>query len=280
MAAAAFTIAISSGDGATRRSFVWRGRDVGYGGRPLEFLDYATCRSRPARTTLTVEGNPNNADLRNFSDPRYDGAEDTFAMTTDRLEDLLEIAGTGEFEDCGHMRLTNIHWSADRVDIRLRLDHGTGQASTWQLRFRDVLEQKFTAIDHCGLNVWRENHPAIDQYTQSRQFLHFGAAPAAPDEVVGRLWAAHLAVADDWIPFERYLNRELPLAELLAGGAGLLATGPAFLIEAYAAVVEKAQCMPTVNGLPNRTRLKRAVLTHFGDSYVISEEVNALRIAG
>ena len=200
-------------------------------------------------------------------------------MAIDRLPDLLKILGTVEFEDHGRMRVVDVHWSTDRIEVRLQVDEGTDQASSWQIRFRGVLEQKFTVIDQCGLNVWRGNHPAIDQYQTPREFLHFGAAPLAPHEVIGRLWAAHVALVDDWIPFERYLNCELPLADLLACGSGLLATGPAFLISAYVPILEDAGCMPAVKRLPTRRKPGALALTHFGESYVISEEIIVRRIA-
>jgi hypothetical protein len=200
-------------------------------------------------------------------------------VATDRLPELLKILGTVEFEDHGRMRVVDVHWSIDRVEVRLKVDEGTGHNSSWQIRFRGVLEQKFTVIDHCGLNVWRDNHPAIDQYQEPREFLHFGAAPLAPHEIVGRLWAAHVAVVDDWIPFDRYLNCELPLADLLAYGSGLLATGPAFLISAYAAVLDNAGCMPVVKRLPTRRKDYGLTLTHFGESYVVSKEIIVRKIA-
>ena len=175
------------------------------------------------------------------------------------------------------MRVVSAHWSADRLTVRLQVDHGTDETSAWQLRFTRVIEHLFADVYDCGLNIWYRDHPAIDQYLQSRAFLHFAAAPTDPDRVVGRLWANHVQLVDDWIPFERYINQELPLPTLLASGSGLVATGPLFIIEAYAEILESEYCEPTIKELPS-ARAASASLTHFGESYVIAEGVTARRL--
>src|SRR5947209_297645 len=124
--------------------------------------------------------------------------------TADALPDLLAILATEEFEEHGNMRIAAAHWSADRLDVRMQVDDGRGEHSGWNLRFRGVLEYTLAKADNCGLNVRRSDHPAIDQHTDVRAFLHFGAAPADPFRVVGRLLSAHLELVDDWIPFDRY----------------------------------------------------------------------------
>lgn len=198
--------------------------------------------------------------------------------TNDSLSDLLTIVHSGEFEDTGRMRVVSAHWSATRLTIRLQLDHGTDAVSAWQLRFTGILEYLFADVYNCGLNVTSADHPAIDQYLQAREFLHFGSAPNDPHHVVGELWAAHSRLTSDWIPFDRYLNREIPLHQLLGSGSGLLATGPTFLIAAYADVLETNGCRPTRKTLATPPRTAAATLTHFGDSYVVAEQVVARRL--
>jgi hypothetical protein len=199
-------------------------------------------------------------------------------MKPDELDQLLAIIGIGEFEDNGRMRVVSVHWSSDRLTVRLQVDHGTGENSSWQLRFTGVFEYLFADVYHCGLNIWRGAHPAIDQYLQPREFLHFASAPADPHRVVGKLWAAHVAIAEDWIPFDRYLNRALPLLDLLAGGVGLLATAPRFLISAYVDVLEKENCRPTRQALPKRHSVTSVLLAHFGGSTVVAQQVVAKRL--
>ncbi len=42
-----------------------------------------------------------------------------------------------------------------------------------------------------------------------------------------------------WIPFERYFNRNLPLVQLIASGHGLLAEGPQKLVKGYEQVMNE-----------------------------------------
>jgi hypothetical protein len=197
----------------------------------------------------------------------------------DALPELQAILGTDEFEANGRMRVVAAHWSADRLDIRLHVADGTGQISGWSLRFRDVLEYNFANVYNCGLNVWRDDHPAIAQYVDTRAFLHFAHAPRDPSHVIGELWSAHVDLVDDWIPFDRYLNREIPLLRLLSGGSGLVATGPAFIVSAYANVLEAEDCQPVVQELPRSRTIDTATLVHFGECYVICASVLTKRIA-
>jgi hypothetical protein len=198
-------------------------------------------------------------------------------MSIGQMDELLALLHTVEFEDNGDMRIVHAHWSGDRLVLRAQVDHGDETRSSWQLRFTGVLESSLTVLVQCGLNIWQD-HAAIDQYTRRRQFLHFSAAPTNPDAVVGQLWAAHSDLAGDWIPFERYLNGELPLAKLLASGSGLLATGPDFLISAYAAVLERNGCRPSTRVLPKGRQLTTVSMAHFGESFVIAESIAARRI--
>jgi hypothetical protein len=54
---------------------------------------------------------------------------------------------------------------------------------------------------------------------------------------VADLWERHRAIAEGWVPFGRYFNGGLPLAELLAAGSAILAEGPRRLLAAYAEVL-------------------------------------------
>jgi len=201
-------------------------------------------------------------------------------LKSEPLQQLLGILGTLDFEENGRMRVVSVRWSADRLAVRFHVDHGTEETSTWQLRFTGVLEHLFTdVVNECGLNIWDGDHPAIDQYVQPREFLHFASAPQDPHHVVGELWAAHVKLVDDWIPFERYFNGEVALHQLLASGSGLLAKGPVFLLSAYASILENAGCRPTRQALPPARLVQTATLTHFGESYVVAEKVIVRKLA-
>ncbi|HKR64455.1 MAG TPA: hypothetical protein VJZ00_12055 [Thermoanaerobaculia bacterium] len=180
----------------------------------------------------------------------------------DTLDQLLSITRTGEFEDNGRMRVVSAQWSADRLAIRLEADHGDGQHSSWQLRFTGVLAYRLEDVFNCGLNVWEANHPVLAQYTDRREFLHFSAPPRNATEAIGELWSAHVA-----------LNREPELTALLMSGSGLFATGPSFLIDAYARVLDAQGCGTMRKELPRSRTINEIVMIHFGKSHAVAERV-------
>ena len=194
------------------------------------------------------------------------------------LDELLAIIESLQFEECGDMRIVHAHWSGGQLTLRVQLDHGDGNRSAWQMRFADVFEHSLTEVANCGLNIWHD-HVVIDQFIRPRLFLHFGAAAANADELVGQLWSAHTALVDDWIPFDRYLNQEVPIHGLLRSGSGVLATGPDFLISAYAEVLDRNHCLPSQVVLNEGRHLQSATMTHFGESYVVAQNLLVRRLA-
>lgn len=197
------------------------------------------------------------------------------------LEELRAIIyDTDGFDENGRMAVVSVLWSDTGLTVRLHVDHGTGEQSNWQFRFTGVVDYVIEEVYHCGLHVWNGDHPAIDQYTQPHESLHFASAAPDPYRLVGELWSAHVALVGDWIDFTRYLNTTgLPLHELLASRSGLFATGPRFLIDAYEEVLERAGCRPSRKKARRRRALESLTMTHFGGSRVVAEQVTARRLA-
>jgi hypothetical protein len=194
-------------------------------------------------------------------------------MSANALDELLAITRTGEFVDCGEIHIASAHWSDAGLTLRLEVDHGDEQYSSWQLQFERTLEHRLSDVVSYGLNVWHDDHPLIRQYTDPRQYLHFSSPPRNVDEVLGALWRAHVALVNDWIPFARFLNAEMKPSALLAGGNGLFATGPAYLIAAYAEVLDAQGCGITRLELARWRPPKNVVMAQLGASYVVAEEL-------
>jgi hypothetical protein len=122
----------------------------------------------------------------------------------------------------------------------------TETRARWRIRARDVRECR---IGRSGgdVRLLEADHVLIRQHTDPQQTLHFRGIPQSADATLGQLWASHRHEVLDWIPFERFLNSKAPLPDLLAGGYGLLADGPTFLIEAYARVLSSAGLSPNAS---------------------------------
>jgi len=196
------------------------------------------------------------------------------------IHELLEITRTGEFEDNGTLALQSSTWTGASMELGFRVDHGTDVTSFWTLHCSDVIEYSLRDAHYqIGLNIHEADHPAIDQYTESREGVYLSKAAAESERVVGQLWAAHLECVDDWIPFDRYLNCELPLRTLLESGNALVASAPSFLASVYFEVLASNRCEPS--RVPaGAARAASAQLAHFGESYVVAARVAATRTAG
>lgn len=191
------------------------------------------------------------------------------------LDELLAIVHSLPFEEHGKMRLLAVIIENTELRLQFRVDDGGEQVSEWELAFTGVDEVHLTTFHNCGLRVYREDHPALDQYTDPHDVLSFSAAAADANRVVGQLWAAHCRAADDWIPFDRYIHRAPDLGSLLSSRSGILAEGPRFLLEAYAAVLDENGCKPST--ITGHERTGGACMVHFDESYVIAREVTCTR---
>lgn len=170
------------------------------------------------------------------------------------------------------MRIVSARWSPDGLTLRAEVDQEDERHSSWRLRFADVLDYTLEDVSNCGLNVWHNDHRAIQQYTDPHEELYFAAPPRNADEAVGALWSAHVRLVDDWIPFDRYLRG---FAALLQAGNGLVAKGPSFLIDAYARVLDEQGCVTSRLKSRRQTAVRHAVLAHFGNSYVVAGSIKA-----
>ncbi len=195
------------------------------------------------------------------------------------LRKLLDITETLEFEENGRLLIQAATWSDDSVDLRFRVDHGTDETSIWTLHCSEVIEYLLADVRYqIGLNIHSGDHPLIKQYVQPLEGVYSSKPSADPDHVVGQLWAAHVALVDDWIPFDRYLHRGLPLRALLASGHALIASAPTFLADVYSHVLESNGCEPT-RLQPAAARATSAQLAHFGDSYILAAGITASQSA-
>jgi hypothetical protein len=195
------------------------------------------------------------------------------------FEPLREITQSAEFTERGWLRLASSHWDDRAIRLELEVAEGRGREAVarWTVACSNVREYLICDADGGGLQVNGSDHPVVRQHIEPRADLFFQGKPSAPTELLGRLWLAHRAIADDWIDFDRYLNLPGRLERLLRRGSGKLASGPRFLLDEYAAVLRAAGVEPSLGG--KRATSPKAALwaAHFGDSYVVAEAFVASR---
>ena len=81
--------------------------------------------------------------------------------------------------------------------------------------------------------VWTADHPLLLNHNQEHGDLFFSSRPSNPHEVLGLLYQAHENLFGGWRPLRNHINRCGKTDEILAGGHGLLASGPLPLLEIY-----------------------------------------------
>ena len=96
-----------------------------------------------------------------------------------------------------------------------------------------------------GVLLRTGDHPLLWQHTDQHASLYFSSAPANEFELLGRLFAAHAKLFDDWRSPSDYIHAT---AESLHAGYGLLAHGPTRALAAYrevAAPLVRCSVVPT-----------------------------------
>ena len=126
----------------------------------------------------------------------------------------------------------------------------------WEIEAANPVAVLLPIGEDIGLTHHEHEHPLLMPYVAERAHLTFTGKPKGPaSEVVGELYAAHAAVAGEYVPLGMYMNTSygrdpetahgaawrgyVSLAGLLEGGYGTLADGPLPLIRAYADVLTR-----------------------------------------
>lgn len=194
------------------------------------------------------------------------------------LTELLNITGTLRFEEFGRLNIQSASWDQGNLVLNFSLtynDIGAGDCEHWSISCDAVTHYTVSGAGYCGLNHHQDDHPALLQYTEPFENLYFSARARQPEKLLGKLWAAHHSATDDWIEFGEYLNSSLVVADLIRSDCGLLANGPSFLIEAYAAVLEAEKMEPRRVASESGTYVPDAEMIHFGNSFVIASSFSA-----
>lgn len=152
---------------------------------------------------------------------------------------ILTTLETKTWSNDPFVRLDSIALEGDKAILSLSiLDYD--ESTTWQ---RWAIKTG-RLIDYEVRSPWGDlemhgpDHVLARQHIEPVRYLTFHGSPHSAAEVVGLLLTAHREIVADCIPFSRYLNTSNQLESLLDAGFGKLADGPAFLMEAYARVLQ------------------------------------------
>jgi hypothetical protein len=207
------------------------------------------------------------------------------------LQELLVVLDECD-EDEWTLSLTGIDWNDQKlgdggseIDVSLHLFRENLSPSDWTIRCSFVIDYRFEAgsidsIEH----VTDAQHPLLARYLDLHASLFFNGAVERPADLIGALLVEHRDRCGNWTSLDSHLQDNADAA--LAGGNGLLASGPRELLERYAAVLERHGLEPSiVGGRPfdefrdgkrqPRTRPVEALL--LGSSFVVADSFSAKR---
>jgi hypothetical protein len=205
------------------------------------------------------------------------------------MESLLKITETGEFEDNGLLFLKNSHWQDDDIELLFELNDGVdgNPNANWIIKAHTVHEYKIFEAYDCGLNHHKENHIIISQYTENIANLFFRGTHSCPEAVVGALFEAHVECAQDWIDFEKYINKEQKLSNLIKAGFGKLAGGPEVLLKKYQSILTKFGISSNITSVMPAKRWNGSAwvdfssapeMIHFGGSFIVADSFHASKL--
>jgi len=207
------------------------------------------------------------------------------------LAELHRAMDEVDEDDCS-LSVTGIRWNEQKlgdggseIDVSLHLVRENLPSSDWTIRCSFVLDYRFedgsiNSIEH----VTGDDHPLLARYVDLHASLFFSGAVDNPSDLIGSLLAEHRDRCGTWTSLDSHLQANAAAA--LAGGNGLLASGPRTLLERYATVLERYGLEPSiVGGMPfqelrggkrqPRTRPAEALL--LGSSFVVADSFTAKR---
>jgi hypothetical protein len=156
------------------------------------------------------------------------------------MSDLLNIITSVDFEDYGSLQLLEV-WRRDG-NIYLLLDVVADEDPDLprkiQVTCRSPRENNLSAGHYDDFSI-SQDHVLLWHYTKPHISISFYGKAQDPLSVVGALYERHVDLVEDWIPFHKYLNSEVRLAELIAGSFGMLADGVEPLVLAYEEVMQR-----------------------------------------
>jgi hypothetical protein len=186
-------------------------------------------------------------------------------------ETLLDIIGV-DFADYGSLELTEARSEGTSLTLSFHVsaDDYPGMHPNWNVICRGVKEHSLSLGFHydCQLSA---DHVLLMPHRALQTSTSFYGKAENPSAVVGALVKCHRTIAGDWIPFNRFLNKEIDLTELIAGGFGMLAEGPEPFIQAYEDSL-RAHGFSTSHVKPSEPVGKEMSVLILDQAYVIAEE--------
>lgn len=201
------------------------------------------------------------------------------------LNDLLSVTNSSDFDEYGTIDLVGLRIARNMIlSLDIRIGGYADAPQSWEVECEGVLENQVSFGPCDGCDLYRD-HVLLWPYIYPHSSVSFYGEAENHLAVVGALFKRHLELVENWIPFDRFLNRN-PV-EMIRGRYGMLADGPLPLIESYAKVLDSfglsagisnPRPAPYINDEFGRFA-EVGVLIFQESSYLIATKFNATRLS-
>lgn len=204
------------------------------------------------------------------------------------LETLLEILSSVDFEEYGDLLIETARWKDENLtlilQIEVRTDENAEFPSKWEIICSGVKNHKLN-FGYAHNFTFDTNHVLSWEFTMPCCSVSFNGKADTPLAVVGALHKSHKEIAQNWIPFEKYFNKNLKLDELISGGFGQLvySTPEEFsfayerILQNYGFSTSRSKSRPPSfwNGEEFISNSVPLLTMIFDDSYIVAESFKA-----
>ena len=190
------------------------------------------------------------------------------------MDALLKTISSVDYEDYGTLLVT----STERTngDLQLLLDVTADEQyvpRNIRITCHGLRESNLSPGYYEDFQV-SEDHVLLWHYTKPHFLTSFYGKVKEPLSVVGALYECHRDLTEAWFPFEKYMNPDVRLAELIEGSFGMLADGPEPLVLAYEEVMQRYG-VSTSSHRSQRAMDARLTVIILDKSFVIAERFEA-----
>jgi hypothetical protein len=202
-------------------------------------------------------------------------------------KELENIFSTPEFEEEGGIFISGTHWFSDDLKIEFVIKTGVEQQKQlWEVQVKGVRDELIKSDTADKLELFEE-HPLLWTYNQRQTNLYFGQSTSRPYELFTDIYAIHLRLTKNWIPFNKNINTNVSIIDLCKSPSGLFASGPNKLMEQYQKILMSHDMNPTIVGGHYPKRWKNGYKVDeteivnvlvLGESYVIGESFDFNRV--
>lgn len=155
------------------------------------------------------------------------------------LDEVFKVIESDDYDFEGWLNISETSFQGSSLTAKLIVGYeASKKTKQFELKFTSVIKYCFVPESGGSDLELTGDHPLLWDYCQDLVLLGFNSKAEDSLRLISDLYLAHSKASGGWIPFNRYLNPEIELPQLLKGGFGKLAEGPSSLMNTYKEVLD------------------------------------------